>query len=175
MEAIANNNHWGSRHHRSAVLAAVFFVVLGRCTSIDAQVLTIRSRDSEQLVTHSLQDATQAFSSVRWDIQNAALRDGCIVRWTAEPFVHESDSGVQADCEILLSLDRGSRPANWRVTIPRDATNVDGGKKLATVSMLSTGRGNAQVELQVLFRHPRVSSLAAGDYQTTLTGTITGL
>ena len=165
----------GNWHRHIAMVAVAFFAAPMFSAQCDAQVLRIRMRDGSQKITHSMTNDVQIFAPVRWDIQNAALKDGCLVQWTAETFANEKNPDHRADCELSVQLVRGSRNARWNVTSAVDSTRHSGGKDLATVAMTSLRTGTAEVELSVRFRHPNMATLASGNYQTIVTGTISGL
>ena len=140
-----------------------------------AQVVRVRVRSADQQITHSMTNEAQTFAPVRWDIRNATLNNGCLVEWTADNFRHQSRPEFQADCEMSLRLVSGSRRARWNVVTPIDASSISTGKNSASVSLTSERNGNAQVEISLRFHHANAVSLASGNYETTITGTITGL
>lgn len=152
------------------VLAAVLFVLL---TSLPAaaQNARLRSRDGAQSLVHDLQNAVQPFNAVRWDVQNRS-RSGCVVQWTADAFVHR-DLGAKADCGLQLTIVQQSNRGRWSVLLPQDQTEVANGRDRASVSIAAQRQGVARIALQVLFASDDPSSLVAGQYQTTVTGTIT--
>ncbi len=175
MDATPGNTNQGNSRLRIAMAFVVLFLCALPTANVNAQVLRIRSRDSDQSIVHTLSDGPQSFAPVRWDINNAALRDGCTVQWTAAAFNHETVKNQRADCQITLQLAKSTRESRWKVTSAADATDVATGRDTATVSLTANGRGHASVELQIRFVGSNVSELAAGRYRTTLTGTITGL
>jgi hypothetical protein len=175
MEVRLEETKTGNKRHRNMMVAVAFFAALLPDGRTDAQVLRIRSRGGSQQIVHSVKNEIQSFAPVRWDIQNQALDDGCLVQWTAENFAHKTWPQYQADCELSLRLVQGSRNARWNVSAAADSSNIASGKGSATVSITSRRSGTAEVELSVNFRHPHVVSLTAGSYQTLVTGTISGL
>ncbi|MCA9050666.1 MAG: hypothetical protein KDA89_18135 [Planctomycetaceae bacterium] len=139
-----------------------------------AQAVDIRSRDGNQVIVHSLTSQPQAFSGVRWDLQNSFFDNGCIVQWTSAAFQHETAAGFFADCELNVKLTQSQNRADWVVTVPSDISKIASGKKSATVTAASSGRGNARAELVVRMWQSDVDALAAGNYSATVVGTISG-
>ena len=175
MDAILKKTRQGSRQHRSAIVAVAFFAALFTGSDAHAQALRLQSRSGDQQIVHTMKSTVQTFPPVRWDIQNAALAEGCLVQWTAESFVRDESPDVRADCELNLRLVQANRNARWTVTAPFDTSNLAAGKDSATVSVSSRGPGQAQLELTVSFINHDLRRLASGDYQTYVTGTISGL
>ena len=163
-----------SKRHCYPVPTAVLFAFIISVSTCEAQVLRVRPGSGTQLVTHTMQQGPQAFTAVRWDIQNAAFGNGCVVQWTADRFRLQQSTKYSADCELNLQLVRGTVNSQWVVTASRDASSIATGKQRAVVSAASQGRGNAQADIVVRFLTPTADQLVAGDYQTTLIGTISG-
>jgi hypothetical protein len=90
-------------------------------------------------------------------------------------FTHTCDPGFRADCDLQVVISGGSTSARWKVSTPYDASNLASGKDQAAVEIISIRRGNARVSLRVRFTPSPQTTLAGGNYQTTLTGTITGI
>lgn len=158
-------------HFVVAIAAFCTFVESPQC---DGQV-RIRARDKPQTVLHSLKDEPQTFEPVRWDLQNR-FPNGCVVEWEADVFRHGKKASSKADCHLSIQVTRSSpRSADWRVTAEHDATSLKGGKETARVSVASSSEGNGRVEMIVRFVQDDVFQLAAGDYRTTIVGTISGL
>lgn len=174
MDAVTNNSSQGNPRCRFAVVMVALLAFQLWQAELTAQVLRVRSSDGDQTLPHALDDAPQSFTPVRWDIQNQQFRNGCVVLWTVAAFEHESEGGTTADCEISARIVRSTGRARWSVTTGSDATSVSTGKKSAAVSIASDARGNAEAEILIRFTTNDVSSLTAGNYTTTLTGTISG-
>ena len=162
----------GNRHCIFAVAVVLF--ALSTTEFASAQTGRLRSRSGARQVTHNLKAEPHAFDPVRWDIQNR-FRNGCVVEWRVVPFAHESAPAAVADCDLTVRLVQFNRRARWRVATPNDSTSVATGKNAATVSMTAAAPGNARAELVLRFNTSNVTSLAAGDYETTVVGTITGI
>lgn len=174
MEAKLNILNRGNRYHCVAMAAVALFAAL-ESASCSAQSVRAATRSGSQQIRHSLKNAPQSFSPVRWDVINTVHDDGCIVEWTAEPFIHLTEKSAQADCELSIRLVRGTRFARWRVTNPSDASDVSGGKNSASVSLTARREGRAQVELLVRFLEPNSRLPVSGSYRTTVVSTISGL
>jgi len=177
MDAAYSKQQQDPGHHRIPMCAVVLLLLCASATKVQGQVARIAPQQGEQQIEIESLTANgpQPFPVVQWRIQNAAFRRGCVVQWSAETFRSTSDSSMQADCDISVEVDGGTRPARWTVTKAFDATDLSVGKNTATVDVSSVRRGNARVNLQLRFLHTPGLCLAGGTYQTTLTGTITGL
>ncbi len=155
-------------------IVSVALFVCAHCQTVDAQRTRVRNRDGAQAITHTLKTEPQSFAPVRWDI-GSGFANGCVVEWTAAPFTHVSQSTSLADCSVAVSIAQSNRRGQWRVVKASDKTNISSGTQPATVSIAAARPGTARVQLLVQFLGTNVTNLAAGDYQTTITGTITGL
>ena len=173
MDARAEIRNRGNRHFRMAIVLVALFVC-ANCSPAEAQRTRVRARGGEQSITHTLKSEPQSFAPVRWDV-GSGFANGCVVEWTAAPFTHVSQSTSRADCSIAVSIAQSNRRGRWRVVKATDRTNISSGNQPATVSIASERSGTARVQLSVQFLGTSVTNLAAGDYQTTITGTITGL
>lgn len=166
-------NQQDSRCHPNRVSIAVLFALISVPSLTFAQ--SVSPKVPTHSIQHSLTNVVQEFPATQWDISNRVFRQGCIVQWTIEPFANASNQASQADSDISVRLIRSGRSARWRTTQEFDSTNIAAGKDEATVAVTSSRRGDAVAELLVRFRTANLAGLTAGQYHTTLTGTITGL
>lgn len=177
MDAADAQNKKDNCRHRLTVCAVVFFALSMWQNTSCAQVARLASRagDQEMAYDYSTRNPPQAFTPVVWNIQNARFREGCVIQWAAEAFTHSGNRNYRADCDLRVAIQGGTRTAGWTVTTPFDSSDLAAGKGTATVEISCTSRGNARASLLVRFAPSPQAALPGGQYQTTLTGTITGI
>lgn len=175
MDATSDKLNKGNIRHRCAAVALVALFSCAFAEGARAQSARLKARKSPSPITHNLNDEPQTFEPVRWDIRSP-FPNGCLIEWEAQSFTHESEPAAKANCEMFVRLTQSAPPsARWTVANPRDSTSWESGKDTATVSVTSSGSGRAQVQLTLSFHNASVTNLAAGKYETTVVGTITGL
>jgi len=91
---------------------------------------------------------------------------------TGTAFVHTTDSTFKRDAQLGLAINSSTGPATWTVGAATDVTNYDASDEVATVTASSDGVGSANFDLDVTFITDTFGSFAAGDYETTVTGTV---
>ena len=65
-----------------------------------------------------------------------------------------------------------TRRSGWAFDTASDQTDLSSGDEIATVQISSTGPGTAIIFLEVEFVTGDLATLKGGDYQLTVTGTI---
>ena len=155
-------------------IVVLFFCWLNTNTTF-AQGARLTSDGKDYSIAHSLTNTPQEFPASQWEVENPGYNRGCVVQWSISSFQHESGPSIRADCDLSVTLIKSGNSSRWSTPTPFDSTNLSKGKQSASVAIASTRRGDAVAELRVRFIQPQISTLAAGRYHTTLTGTITGL
>lgn len=123
-------------------------------------------------ITHDQTDNPQAFPAQSWAVKGN-LKGGVTVSFaTASPFVHSTDSSFKRNAKLNLALNNKQGPATWTVDVNQDQTDYVGNDPVAQVTANSNGVGRANFDLTVTFVTEDFSLFAAGDYITTVTGTI---
>ncbi|MBL8827907.1 MAG: hypothetical protein JNM18_13100 [Planctomycetaceae bacterium] len=84
-----------------------------------------------------------------------------------------TDNSFKRDAQIGLSLASNTGPASWTITQATDATDYGNNDGVATVQATSNGVGRANFNLAVTFVTDTFGTFAAGNYETTVTGTVT--
>lgn len=135
------------------------------------QSLSITAPEAVSL-THDQSNNSQAFPAQPWTVKGNH-RSGVSVTFEASsPFVHASDTTFKRDAKLNLSLGTVQGPAQWTMGVTEAATDYANNATPATVSASSNGVGRASFNLAVTFLTQDFSEFAAGDYQTTVVGTI---
>lgn len=123
-------------------------------------------------LTHDQTDNPQAFPDQAWVVRGN-VRNGVTVTFaTAAPFVHSEDNTFKRNAKLDLAVDSTQGPATWQVDTATDTTNFAANDNVAQVAASSNGVGRANLNLKVTFVTEDFSLFAAGDYVTTVTGTI---
>jgi len=170
-----------SRFSASFALAIAFTVFMGsgvfaQSTDTDSQTFTVVVGDAISItapadvsINHNLSDSDQPFAQQAWNVytSNAA---GAAVVMNMGPFVHTTDASYSRNGQMDLALVSSDSTAAWGVDVASDDTITTG---TATVNASSSGPGSGQLGLSVTFLETDASTLAAGDYVATVTGTIT--
>jgi hypothetical protein len=124
------------------------------------------------VITHDETDAAQNFQPQTWVVRGNA-RNGVNVSFsTATPFVHSENDSFKRDARLTLALGTSQGPAVWALGTATDTTDFATGDGVATVSAGSNGVGRSNLNLSVSFLTQDFGVVAAGNYVTTVTGTI---
>lgn len=149
---------------------AVCAALLGADGTAFAQAITAPAAQS---ITHNRDDAPQVFSEVVWQLTSGADAGGYTAQWSCGPFHHSVKGTLKADTKLAIRVVASDGLAGWTATVPDDQTDFVGGDETATVAARSLATGDGQVGLTVTFLNNDFSTLAAGSYTLTVTGTIT--
>jgi hypothetical protein len=128
---------------------------------------------SNVVITHDQTEADQSFPAQQWIVRGNTLA-GCSVSFsTNTAFIHTVDTSFKRDAQLGLALNTKTGPATWTVSQASDTTNYVGSDEVATVVASSNGVGRGTFDLSMKFVTNGFGSFAAGDYETTVTGTVT--
>jgi hypothetical protein len=123
-------------------------------------------------LTHDLSGNPQTFAPQDWSVRGNTPRGVTVMFQSTTPFTHTANRNFKRDARLGLAYTGVSGPASWIVTAATDQTNYLNGKETAAVSARSNNPGSATMRLSVTFLTGDASSLLAGNYTTTITGTI---
>lgn len=143
-----------------------FTVTVPSAISIEAPVTSSVS------LTHDQTDALNAFPAQQWVVKGNDP-DGVNVEFsTTTPFVGPGTS--KANVRLNLAVGTTQGPAAWTVTTAQDTTAYANAvpDNSALVAVQSNGVGRANLDLTVSFLGGEFGTYAAGDYVTTVTGTV---
>jgi hypothetical protein len=123
-------------------------------------------------LTHNETDAPQAFPAQAWTVKGNSLNGVNVTFSTTSPFVHATDNTFKRNAKLDLAVGTIQGPAAWTVAVASDTTNYTNNDGIAQVTASSNGVGRANMNLTVSFITEEYGVFAAGDYLTTVTGTI---
>lgn len=163
---------------RSSIAAAlvcspsVLFAQTGQGFNVVVpQSLSITAPTAVSL-THDQSDNPQAFPDQSWVVRGN-VRNGVTVTFaTSAPFVNLADDNFKRNAKLELAVGTTQGPATWQIDTATDTTDFAANDNVAQVAASSNGVGRANLNLKVTFVTEDFSLFAAGDYVTTVTGTI---
>lgn len=123
-------------------------------------------------ITHNESDSNQAFPNQSWLVKGNVLNGVSVSFATGSAFVHKTDSSFKRNAKLDLSVGSTQGPATWSVSTASDTTDYANNDGVATVVASSTGVGRANMNLLVTFITDTFGTFAAGDYEMTVTGTV---
>lgn len=127
---------------------------------------------SAAVLTHDQTDAAQTFQPQTWVVRGNARNGVNVTFSTAQPFIHSEDNSFKRDARLTLALGTSQGPATWVLGTSTDTTDFGTGDGVATVTAGSNGVGRSNLSLTVAFLTQDYGLVAAGNYVTTVTGTI---
>ncbi len=128
---------------------------------------------SNVVLTHDQSENDQSFPAQQWVVSGNSLAGVAVSFSTNTAFVHKTDSSFKRDAQLGLALATKTGPATWTVSQAADTTNYVGDDGVATVIASSNGVGKGTFDLSMKFVTNGFGSFAAGDYESTVTGTVT--
>ena len=159
---------------RSPTISKVFCLfVFVCCAECQGQPPFLVATGGRQERVHDGTNNPQTFKPQKWNLIAPQSRAGATVIWEATPFQHVDQSEYEADTLMNLSVRLSTQNSNWMAVKSSDGTNIDNGNRHADVVAMSTGRGNAQVELTVTFLESPNQFAIVGDYVAVVVATIT--
>ncbi|TWT76440.1 hypothetical protein CA13_69340 [Planctomycetes bacterium CA13] len=124
-------------------------------------------------ITHDETENDQAFPAQPWVVRGNSLAGVTVSLSTTKAFTHITDTTAKRNAQLGLSVASQEGAANWTVTTPTDVTDYATNDGVATVQATSNGFGRATLDVAVSFVTDGFGTFAAGDYETTVTGTVT--
>ncbi len=128
---------------------------------------------SNVVITHDQTEADQAFPAQQWIVKGNSLAGVNVSFSTNTAFVHKTDSTFKRNAQLGLAVASSVGPATWTVASAADTTDYINSDEVATVAASSNGVGKATFDLTMKFVTDGFGSFAAGDYESTVTGTVT--
>ncbi len=165
------------------LLAILAVVALGQVSvhaaTSGTQTFTVNVPTSVSIVapaaaslTHDQTDNLQAFAPQAWVVKGNAVAGVNVSFSTATPFTHATNNTFKRDAKLELAVGTTLGPGAWTVGVPSDQSAYASGDNVALVSASSNGVGRANLNLTVKFVTEEFGVFAAGDYSTTVTGTV---
>ena len=165
----------------SCVVAMAFMLASGNANGQTSQhyqlnidpntVLTCLSAD--QFQTHPSVEGNLDFFDSEWYMESNSSA-GASVTFSAGPFINEDNPAYMRDSQMRLRRLRNRGAATWAFEDQVERTRYSNGKMNAVVKMSCTSAGRAFVGMRVRFfteTNP-TARLPAGNYVTTVVGTI---
>ncbi len=128
---------------------------------------------SDVVKAHDETDNNQSFPAQQWTVKGNVLAGVSVSFSTNQAFTHLTDSSFKRDAQLSLSEASHLGPATWTISQASDTTNYASSDGVATVAASSNGVGRASFDLAVSFIGGSYGTFAAGNYETTVTGTVT--
>ncbi len=128
---------------------------------------------SNVLINHDTTDTNQVFPNQSWSVKGNVQNGVSVSFATNHAFVHTTDSSFKRNAKLDLAVASSTGPATWTVTKATDTTDYATSANVASVTASSNGVGKASFNLGVTFITDVFGTFAAGDYATTVTGTVT--
>jgi len=124
------------------------------------------------VITHDESENDQPFPAQPWVVRGNSLAGVNVTLSTTQAFTHLTDATSKRNAQLGLSVKSSEGAANWTVTKATDATDYASNDGVATVTASSNGFGRATLDVAVSFITDGFGTFAAGDYETTVTGTV---
>lgn len=124
-------------------------------------------------LTHDQTDNNQAFPAQSWAVRGNVGAGVSVSFATNQAFTNLTDSSFKRNAKLDLAIASHTGPATWNVSKATDTTDYAGNNGVASVQASSNGVGKANFNLTVSFITDTFGSFLAGDYVTTVTGTVT--
>lgn len=164
----------------AAVLSATLVAGTASAQVTDSQKFTVTVPTNISIVapidaalTHDETNSNQPFPSQAWTVVGNSLTGVSVSFSTATAFVHSADPQYKRDAQLGLAVTTSSGPGTWTVGQASDSTDYVNTDNVATVTASSNGTSSATFALAVSFITGTYGSFPAGDYATTVTGTVT--
>lgn len=157
---------WATEHEDSQTLTATVDEMLRVTAPVGAAA------------THPGTDADMEFSPDPldpWAIESNASGGATVNFVAGQPFTHATDATYKRDVQLSLSLASSDSGSGWSVSTASASTDYAAATPVttATVTAASTAAGDATFDLTVTLKTGSFSTMAVGDYTTTITGTLT--
>ncbi len=159
-------------------VAASTSSVMGATTASQKFTVTVPSAISitapaNTTLTHDESENNQPFPAQPWVVKGNSLAGVTVSLKTTQPFTHKVDPSSKRNAQIGLSVGSSVGAAAWTVTKATDVTDYATNKVEASVQASSNGFGRATLDVAVSFITDGFGTFAAGEYETTVTGTVT--
>lgn len=161
-------------------VASCFLAGEGFAQATDSQKFTVTVPTNISIVapvdaaiTHDETNANQPFPSQAWQVVGNNLEGVSVSFSTASAFTHTTDPTYKQDARLGLGVTTTSGPGAWTVSQNQDTTDHVNNDGVATVTATSNGTASATFGLAVSFITGTYGSFPAGNYETTVTGTVT--
>ena len=137
-----------------------------------APAMQLDALSPSRTATHPMTGSDIMFSGQLWSARTTS-GTGSTIRFTTDhAFWHVNNPSFKRDARLRLTRISGNSSARWRFDNADDRTDYASGDETAAVQVSSTGPGNAIITMNVQFLTGNLATLQGGQYQMTVTGTI---
>ena len=135
--------------------------------------MSLRALRPDQSVVHPRTPANITMGRSLWRASTSSA-SGSTIRFAVDtPFINQQKPEYKRDVRLRSPRLFGNRSARWMFDQSTDRTDYASGDNQAQVQISGSGPGQALIFLRVTFLTGDVATLAGGDYQVTVVGTIT--
>ncbi|MEM9645669.1 MAG: hypothetical protein AAF989_11820 [Planctomycetota bacterium] len=147
--------------------------------SSDTQKFTVTVPSSIAIIApenvsliHDESENNHAFTPQAWIVKGNSSSGVTATFSTDAAFTHTTTPTEKRDVSLALSVESSVGGSAWNITAASDTTDYASNDEVATVQVQSDGFGTANVSLAVSFVTDGFGTFLAGEYDTTVTGTI---
>ncbi len=145
-----------------------FTVTVAKNVSITAPVA-----DQSVPMADPESNANVSFPAQVWNVKGNTHTGVAVTFSTDQAFTNTTDSAYKRDAQLTLAEASHTGPATWTIGgTGTDSTDYAGGDGVATVTVTSDKPGQANFNLTVDFLTVDAAQVAEGDYEMTVTGTV---
>ncbi len=135
--------------------------------------MSIRALRTDQSVDHPETSADITMRNSMWWARTASATGSTVKFSTDTCFINQQKPDYLRDVRLHTPRLFGTAGANWDFDTHTDQTDYANGDDQAMVQISGDGPGIALIFLEVTFITGNTATLAGGDYQVTVVGTIT--
>lgn len=137
-----------------------------------APAMQLDALSPDRTSTHPMTGSDVMFSGQIWSARTTS-GTGSTIRFTTDhAFWHVNSPTFKRDARLRLTRISGNSSARWRFDVANDRTDYASGNETAAVQVSCTGPGSAIITMNVQFLTGNLATLQGGQYQMTVTGTI---
>ncbi|MFO1000555.1 MAG: hypothetical protein U0936_09455 [Planctomycetaceae bacterium] len=134
--------------------------------------MTLDALSPDRTTTHPMTGSDVMFSGQMWSARTTS-GTGSTIRFTTDTaFRHINSPSFKRDARLRLTRISGNSSARWRFDVADDRTDYASGDENASVQVSCTAPGSAIITMNVQFLTGNLATLQGGQYQMTVTGTI---
>jgi len=123
--------------------------------------------------THDETDNDQALAPEKWSVKGNKKNGVTVTFSTGSAFTNMTDSTYKNDVKLDLATSSTLGPAKWTIDVASDTTDYGGADEVATVKASSDRPGSATFDLACTCMVGSFWDMLEGNYQMTVTGTVT--
>ena len=137
-----------------------------------APAMTLDALSPDRMATHPMTGSDVMFSGQMWSARTTSGTGSTIRFTTNTAFRHINSPSFKRDARLRLTRISGNSSARWRFDVADDRTDHASGDENASVQVSCSGPGSAVITMNVQFLTGNLATLQGGQYQMTVTGTI---